>query len=73
MRAVGLDIHREFCEVAISEGGEVAVGGSGGDDAGALGGVRSSLGPDDRVALEVRGNAWEIARIIEPHVAQVWS
>jgi transposase len=30
-----------------------------------------SLAPDDRVALEVSGNAWEIARIIEPHVAQV--
>ncbi|MCA1678867.1 MAG: IS110 family transposase [Actinobacteria bacterium] len=30
-----------------------------------------SLGLDDRVALEVTGNAWEIARIIEPHVAQV--
>jgi hypothetical protein len=30
-----------------------------------------SLGPQDRVALEVTGNAWEIARIIEPHVAAV--
>ena len=30
-----------------------------------------SLGPGDRVALEVTGNAWEIARIIEPHVARV--
>jgi hypothetical protein len=29
------------------------------------------LAPDDRVALEVTGNAWEIARLIEPHVAQV--
>ena len=30
-----------------------------------------SLGPDDRVALEVTGNAWEIARILEPRVARV--
>jgi transposase len=30
-----------------------------------------SLGADDRVALEVTGNAWEIARILEPHVARV--
>jgi hypothetical protein len=30
-----------------------------------------SLGPHDHVALEVTGNAWEIARIIEPHVARV--
>ena len=28
-------------------------------------------GADDRVVLEVSGNAWEIARIIEPHVARV--
>ena len=26
---------------------------------------------DDRVALEVTGNAWAIARILEPHVARV--
>jgi hypothetical protein len=30
-----------------------------------------SLGADDVVALEVTGNAWEIKRIIEPHVAEV--
>jgi transposase len=30
-----------------------------------------SLAPTDRVALEVTGNAAEIARIIEPHVARV--
>ena len=30
-----------------------------------------SLGRDDQVALEVSGNAWEVARIIRPHVARV--
>ncbi|HEX3317172.1 MAG TPA: transposase [Solirubrobacteraceae bacterium] len=30
-----------------------------------------SLGPEDRVALEVTGGAWEIVRIIEPHVRRV--
>src|SRR5689334_22688438 len=30
-----------------------------------------SLAPDDWVALEVTGNAWAIARILEPHVARV--
>ena len=30
-----------------------------------------SLAPSDRVALEVTGSAWEIARILEPHVARV--
>src|SRR3954468_2972391 len=31
----------------------------------------ASLTTDDRVVLEVTGNAWEIARIIEPYVARV--
>jgi hypothetical protein len=30
-----------------------------------------SLCASDWVVLEVTGNAWEIARILEPHVAQV--
>jgi hypothetical protein len=29
-----------------------------------------SLDVRDHVALEVTGNAWEIARILEPHVAR---
>ena len=30
-----------------------------------------SLTGDDRVVMEVTGNAWEIARISEPHVRRV--
>jgi len=30
-----------------------------------------SLGSDDQVALEVSGNAWEVVRIIRPHVGRV--
>ena len=30
-----------------------------------------SLDPRDRVALEVSGGAWEVARILERHVARV--
>ncbi len=30
-----------------------------------------SLHPRDRVALEVTGSAWEVARILEAHVAKV--
>ena len=25
MRAIGIDVHRDFCEVAISEGGELRI------------------------------------------------
>ena len=71
VRAVGLDIHRDFCEVAIVEGGEVRSAGRVETTPEALELFASSLGPEDWVALEVSGNAAEIARIIEPHVARV--
>jgi transposase len=71
VRYVGLDVHRDFCEVAIVEGGEVRSAGRVQTTAERLGLFGRSLGCDDRVVLEVTGNAWEVARIIEPHVAEV--
>jgi transposase len=71
MRDIGLDVHRDFCEVAIWEAGELRSAGRIETSPEALELFAESLGQDDRVALEVTGNAWEIARIIEPHVAQV--
>jgi transposase len=71
VRDIGLDVHREFCEVAIAEGGEICSGGRIQTTPEALELFARSLGADDRVVLEVTGNAWEIARIIEPHVARV--
>jgi len=66
-----LDIHRGFCEVAIHEGGESRSAGRVATTPEALGLFASSLGPEDWVAMEVSGNAAEIARIVEPHVARV--
>lgn len=71
MRAIGLDVHRDFCEVAIIDRGRVSSAGRIETSPAALELFAVSLGPDDCVALEVSGNAWEIARIIEPHVARV--
>ena len=71
MRDIGLDVHREFCEVAIWEAGELRSAGRVETKPGALELFAQSLGRDDRVALEVTGNAWEIARLLEPHVARV--
>src|SRR5207245_3717687 len=71
MRAVALDVHLDFCEVAIVEDGEVRSAGRIETKPEQIELFAGSLGPDDRVALEVTGNAWEIARIIEAHVAQV--
>ena len=71
MRSVGLDVHRDFCEVAIVEAGEVRSAGRIETTPAALELFAGSLGATDRVALEVTGNAWEIARIIEPQVGRV--
>jgi hypothetical protein len=71
MRAIGLDVHLDFCEVAIVEDGEVRSAGRIETKPEQIELFAGSLGPDDRVALEVTGNAWEIARIIEGHVARV--
>jgi transposase len=71
VRDIGLDVHRDFCEVAIAEAGEVRSAGRIDTTPQKLELFAQSLGSDDRVALEVTGNAWEVARIIEPHVAEV--
>ncbi len=71
MRAVGLDVHRDFCEVAIVDAGSVRSAGRVAARPEALELFAQSLAPTDLVALEVTGNAWEIARILEPHVGRV--
>jgi transposase len=70
-RAIGLDVHRDFCEVAICEAGRVRSAGRIKTSPEELELFARSLGPEDRVALEVTGSAWEIARILEPHVRRV--
>jgi transposase len=71
VRAVALDVHRDFCEVAIVADGRLRSAGRIETKPEALELFAQSLDARDRVALEVTGNAWEIARILEPHVARV--
>jgi transposase len=71
VRAVALDVHRDFCEVAIVAEGQLRSAGRVETKPEALELFAQSLDARDRVALEVTGNAWEIARILEPHVARV--
>lgn len=71
MRSIGLDVHQSFCEVAISEGGEVRSAGRVETSREALELFAQSLAPTDRVAMEATGPAFEIARILGPHVAEV--
>jgi transposase len=70
-RAFGLDVHRDFCEVAIVEGGALRSAGRIATTPEALELFAQSLAPTDRVALEVTGSAWEIERIVRPYVARV--
>jgi transposase len=70
-RAIGLDVHRDFCEVAICEEGKVRSAGRVDSSPEALGVLATSLGPDDRVALDVSGGAWAIVALLDPHVASV--
>src|SRR5665647_1741481 len=71
MRAIGIDVHRDFCEVAISEGGRLRSAGRVPSTPEQLELLGVSLAPGDEVALETTGNALAIARILAPHVARV--
>jgi transposase len=70
-RAIGLDVHLDFCEIAICEDGKVRSAGRVASTPEALKVLAESLLPTDRVALEVTGSSWEILRILEPHVERV--
>jgi transposase len=71
MRFVGLDVHRDFCEVAIVEHGAVRSAGRVATTPETLTLFAQSLGPDAHVALEATGNAVAIVRLLRPHVARV--
>jgi transposase len=70
-RAIGLDVHRDFCVVAICEDGEVRSAGRVPATPEGVKTLAESLLASDRVALEVTGSCWEVARILEPHVDRV--
>ncbi len=70
-RAIGLDVHREFCEVAICEDGKTRSAGRVPSTPEGIRALAESLLPTDRVALEVTGSCWEIVRILEPYVQRV--
>jgi transposase len=71
VRAVALDVHRDFCEVAVVAEGQLRSAGRIQTRPEALELFAQSLDAGDWVALEVTGNAWAIARILERHVARV--
>jgi transposase len=70
-RAIGLDVHRDFCVVAICEDGQVRSVGRVPSTPDGLATLAESLLASDRVALEVTGSCWEVVRLLEPHVDRV--
>lgn len=72
MRSIGIDKHKEFCEVAICDGGQIQMAqrvGTTEDELQAF--ARNVLRPDDQVALESTSGAFELARLLKQHVAKV--
>jgi transposase len=70
-RAIGLDVHRDFCLVAICEDGVTRSAGRVPSTPEGIKTLAESLLASDRVALEVTGSCWEVARILEPFVNRV--
>jgi transposase len=70
-RCIGLDVHREFAEVAIWEQGIVRSAGQIATTPEALRLFAESLCAYDEVALEATCNTHAIARLLERHVGRV--
>jgi transposase len=66
-----LDVHKDFCEVAVVQGAACFSGPRVASTPEELEVFAQSLGPKDHVVLEATGGALAIARILEPHVGRV--
>ncbi len=70
-RCIGLDVHREFAQVAIWEDRIVRHAGRVQTTPEALRLFADSLAPTDEVALEATCNTYAIAALLERRVARV--
>jgi transposase len=71
VRGLGLDVHRDFCEVAIAEEGRVRSAGRIATRVPALELFAASLGPDDVVALEATTGTDRIVSVLQRHGLRV--
>jgi transposase len=67
VRGLGLDVHRDFCEVAIAENGRVRSAGRIATRVPALELFAASLGPDDVVAVEATTGTDRIVGVLQRH------
>jgi transposase len=70
-RRIGLDVHREFAQIAVWEDGIVRQAGQIATTPEALRAFADSLLPSDEVAIEATSNTHAIAKLIAPRVARV--
>lgn len=70
-RCIGLDVHRDFCEVACWQAGKVQAWPRVIARPQELAEFAGLLRQEDQVALEATGNALAIARMLRPHVKAV--
>jgi transposase len=70
-RRIGLDVHREFAQVAIWEDGVVRQSGRFATTPEGVRAFAADLGPADEVALEATGNTWAIAALLASRAGRV--
>jgi transposase len=70
-RCIGLDVHREFAQVAVWQAGVVTQVGRVATTPEQLRVFAEGLGPADEVALEATGNTWAIATLLASRAGRV--
>jgi transposase len=71
VRWFGLDVHRDFCEVAIGEEGQVRSAGRIATRVEVIELFAQSLGPDDAVALEATSGSDKLVSVLQRHGVRV--
>ncbi len=71
LRFIGLDVHREFAQIAVLEGGQVRHAGRIPTTPAALRGFAETVGSDDHVALEATCNTFAIVRLLRQRAGSV--
>src|SRR5205823_13611581 len=71
MRSIALDVHRDFCEVAIKDESGLRLAGRARTSLEDLRPFAQSLGAADQGAIAATGPTHAIARILGPHVVRV--
>jgi transposase len=70
-RCFGLDVHRDFVQVAIWLDGRIEQAGRFATTPEQVRAFADCLGPTDEVALEATGNTWAIATLLASHAGRV--